>query len=122
MIDGDKFFVDGMMGSGPYTFVQHQPDNFLEFEANPDYYFGRPKIDRVFMHVIPSPDSTQIAMQRGEIDVSRRGGLSIEGYKAFLQDPRFVVSAVAAQMTNAGYSDSTCATSGCRTGGSAMRG
>ena len=103
-IDGDKFFVDGMMGSGPYTFVQHQPDSFLEFEANPDYYFGRPKIDRVFMHVIPSPDSTQIAMQRGEIDVSRRGGLSIEGYKAFLQDPRFVVAAVAAQMTNAGYS------------------
>ena len=103
-IDGDKFFVDGMMGSGPYTFVQHQPDSFLEFEANPDYYFGRPKIDRVFMHVIPSPDSTQIAMQRGEIDVSRRGGLSIEGYKAFLQDPRFVVTAVAAQMTNAGYS------------------
>ena len=103
MIDEDKFFVDGMMGSGPYTFVQHKPDNFLEFEANPDYYFGRPKIDRVFMHVIPSPDSTQIAMQRGEIDVSRRGGLSIEGYKAFIQDPRFVVSAVAAQMTNAGY-------------------
>ena len=102
-IDGDKFFVDGMMGSGPYTFVQHQPDNFLEFEANPDYYFGRPKVDRVFMHVIPSPDATQIAMQRGEIDVSRRGGLSIEGYKAFIQDPRFVVNAVAAQMTNAGY-------------------
>ena len=42
------------MGSGAYKFVKYVPDQYIEFEANPDYYFGKPKIDRVVLNLIKS--------------------------------------------------------------------
>ncbi len=102
-LDADEFFVDGMVGSGPYRFAQRRPGHFIQFEANPDYFLGEPKIEAVLVHLIRSPEVTHAAMQRGEIDVNRRGELSMDAYKALLQDPRFELAAVASQRTSAGY-------------------
>ena len=54
------FWSNGLVGSGPWRFVQWVPDQFLEMEANDDFYFGRPQIDRIIMAIIPSNDATQI--------------------------------------------------------------
>ncbi len=40
------------VGSGPFSFVRYEPESFIEFEANPDYYRGRPRIDRVIVKFI----------------------------------------------------------------------
>jgi peptide/nickel transport system substrate-binding protein len=40
------------VGSGPFRFVRYEPESFIEFEANPDYYRGRPRIDRVIVKFI----------------------------------------------------------------------
>ena len=82
-----------MTGSGPWAFVQWVPDQFLEMTAYDGFYFGRPGIDRIIMSIIPSKDATQIAMQRNEVDVNVRGGVSVEAQEAFLADPRFDVYA-----------------------------
>ena len=37
------------VGNGPYRYVRHVPRTMMEFEANPDYYKGKPKIDRVVL-------------------------------------------------------------------------
>ena len=37
------------VGNGPYRYVRHVPKTMMEFEANPDYYKGKPKIDRVVL-------------------------------------------------------------------------
>jgi ABC-type transport system substrate-binding protein len=97
-IPPDKLFehelwLKGLLGSGPWKFVQWVPDQFMEMEAFDDFYFGRPKIDRIVMAVIPSNDATEIAMQRGEVDVNVRGGLSVDAQRGFLADPRFDVYA-----------------------------
>lgn len=102
-LDTDEFFVHGMVGSGPYRFEQRRPGHFIQFEANPDYFMGEPKIEAVLVHLIRSPEVAHAAMQRGEIDVNRRGDLSMDAYKALLQDPRFELAAVATQRTSAGY-------------------
>ena len=102
-LDTDGFFVDGMVGSGPYRLAQRRPGHFIQFEANPDYFLGEPKIEAVLVHLIKSPEVAHAAMQRGEIDVNRRGHLSMGTYKALLQDPRFEIAAVATQRTSAGY-------------------
>ena len=65
----------------------------MEMEANDEFYFGRPKIDRLILAVIPSGDATQIAMQRGEIDVTVRGGVTSDAAQTMLLDPRFDVYA-----------------------------
>jgi ABC-type transport system substrate-binding protein len=87
----DDFWKNDMVGSGPWEFVQWVPDQFLEMTAFDGFYFGRPNIDRIIMAIIPSGDATQIAMQRGEVTVNVRGGVSVEAQEAFLADPRFDV-------------------------------
>ena len=92
----NKFFFDEPLGSGPFKFVSYIPDQRIELEANDDYYFGRPKIDREIISVIKSPDAVQIALQRGEIHLPIFDGgenASTEQFQAFIQDPRFTVSA-----------------------------
>ncbi len=92
----EKFFFDAPMGSGPFRFVSYVPDQRIELEANGDYYFGRPNIDREVITVIKSPDAVQIALQRGEIHLPIFDGgenASTEQFQAFIQDPRFVVAA-----------------------------
>ena len=92
----EKFFFDEPLGSGPFKFVSYIPDQRIELVANDDYYFGRPKIDREIISVIKSPDAVQIALQRGEIHLPIFDGgenASTEQFQAFIQDPRFTVSA-----------------------------
>ena len=92
----NKFFFDEPLGSGPFKFVSYIPDQRIELVANDDYYFGRPKIDREIISVIKSPDAVQIALQRGEIHLPIFDGgenASTEQFQAFIQDPRFTVSA-----------------------------
>ena len=91
----EKFFFDSPLGSGPFKFVNYVPDQRIEFEANDDYYFGRPNIDREVLSIIKSPDAVQIALQRGEIHLPIFDGgeeATTEMYQAFIQDPRFRVA------------------------------
>jgi peptide/nickel transport system substrate-binding protein len=37
------------VGNGPFRYVRHVPKTMTEFEANPDYYRGRPDLDRVIL-------------------------------------------------------------------------
>ena len=76
----------------------------MRLVANEDYHFGAPKIDRVFVHLIQSADSAQIAMQRGEVDTSRRGGFTPEVNGTFLADSRFLVAATGRRNNGSGYS------------------
>ena len=92
----DDFWKNDMVGSGPWKFVQWIPDQFLEMTAFDDFYFGRPGIDRIIMSIIPSADATLIAMQRGDVTVNVRGGVTVETQEALLADPRFDVWATMA--------------------------
>ena len=85
------FFVNSLVGSGPFKFVKWEQEQFLEMVANDEYYFGRPKIDRLIMRNIPTAEATQIAMQRGEIDVVMRGSIPLDSIPGFYQDPRYNV-------------------------------
>ena len=92
----DDFWSQELVGSGPFKFVSWTPQQAMVLEANDDFYFGRPKVDKLILEIIPSADATQIAMQRGEIDVTVRGGVSLAAQKEFFQDPRFDVYATEA--------------------------
>lgn len=37
------------VGNGPYRYVRHVPKTMVELEANPDYYRGKPRIERVIL-------------------------------------------------------------------------
>ena len=54
--------------AGAYRFVQFQPEQFLEVEANPDYVGGAPAIERLFLRIVtPTVGVTQL--ETGELDL-----------------------------------------------------
>ena len=93
------FWTNTRLGAGPYKFVRYVPDQFTELEANPEYYFGRPKIDRIIHRDIPSRETAQIAMQRGELQLDLGPPPPPDMVQAFITDPRFDVIQINGSVT-----------------------
>ena len=55
------------VGSGPYRFVRYGADRFIEFEANPDYFKGKPRIDKVVLKFIGQ--AAVVEALAGNVDV-----------------------------------------------------
>ena len=58
----------GLTGSGAFKYVKQVSGQYLELEANEDYWGGRPYVDRLFFMVIPQQDMQLMAFYAGEID------------------------------------------------------
>ncbi len=68
------------IGTGPYRFVQLKTDEKCVLTANPDYFEGRPYIDRVVVRVIPDSSVQFLEMRNQSIDAM---GLSPDQYLAY---------------------------------------
>ena len=55
------------VGNGPYRFMRYVPETMVELEANPDYYRGKPKIDRVVLKFSEQAGLTELLS--GNVDV-----------------------------------------------------
>jgi peptide/nickel transport system substrate-binding protein len=55
------------IGTGPFRFVEWQPNESITLEANRNYWGGAPKIDRVVFKVIPDSATRLIQLQTGQI-------------------------------------------------------
>ncbi len=54
------------VGNAPYRYVRHVPKTMVELEANPDYYRGKPKIERVVLKFAQEPSI--IELLSGNVD------------------------------------------------------
>lgn len=63
-------FVDNLVGTGPYKFVEHRRDIRLELEANAEYWGGAPAVQTLEYRPIPDPSARLTAAQTGEVDVA----------------------------------------------------
>jgi peptide/nickel transport system substrate-binding protein len=57
------------VGIGPFRYVEWTRGERIVMEANPNYFRGPPKLERVEYHVIPSRDTVLLQLQTGEIDL-----------------------------------------------------
>ncbi len=79
------------VGNGAYRYVRHVPKTSIEFEANPDYALGRPKIDRL---IIKFGSSSVTELLSGNVDAVSHFSESDGGAAdvlAIKEDPRFRV-------------------------------
>lgn len=60
-----KFWTEPV-GNGPYRYVRHIPKTMVEVEANPEYFRGKPKIEKVILKFIQS--SSFVELSSGNID------------------------------------------------------
>ena len=56
------------VGNGPYRFKEWKAQQYIEFEANPDYFAGRPPLDRILFKVVPDQENLVIQLKSGQID------------------------------------------------------
>ena len=56
------------VGTGPFTFVQWKTGDRTVFDANPDYFEGRPYLSRVITRVIPDQATMFLELKSGGID------------------------------------------------------
>jgi len=70
------FFSKLDVTSGPYKFVKYEKDQYVEYVANHDYYRGAPKIEHMFIKLMPA---TNLAaqLQAGEIHFNTGLGIGL---------------------------------------------
>lgn len=56
------------IGTGPFRFVEWKPGDRTVFDANPDYFEGRPYLSRVVTRVIPDQATMFLELKSGGID------------------------------------------------------
>lgn len=57
------------IGTGPYQFVDYQPDTVIRLQANPDYWGGKQKIDDLIFAVTPDASVRYQKLKAGECHV-----------------------------------------------------
>jgi peptide/nickel transport system substrate-binding protein len=56
------------VGNGPYRFLRYVPGQIMEFEANSDYYLGKPRIGRVLLKIVGEAGFTELLA--GSVDIA----------------------------------------------------
>jgi len=56
------------VGDGPFTFVSWQRGESLLYKANPLYWRGSPKVQRLDIRVIPDPQTNLVMLRSGQLD------------------------------------------------------
>jgi peptide/nickel transport system substrate-binding protein len=65
---GDQFNTKPI-GTGPFMFEEYKPQQSVTLVANPDYFRGAPKLERIVYNYIPSDASRDLAFESGELDL-----------------------------------------------------
>jgi len=81
------------VGTGPFVFEGWTPGQELVLSANPDYYRGRPKLDKVVFKVITDEEAAAAALESQAVDIIWTQGA--EQYRRLKNDSRFVVKETA---------------------------
>lgn len=58
------------IGTGPFKFVNWQANNYVQLEANPNYFRGAPHIKHLVIRYYDNPNAMVLALQSGEIDLT----------------------------------------------------
>jgi peptide/nickel transport system substrate-binding protein len=74
------------IGSGPFRFVSWEPGRRIVLASNPDYWGGRPYLDGLELQIIPTQETTLMALLAGEIDYAP---LTPVQWDAYTKDPAF---------------------------------
>ncbi|HEY3366911.1 MAG TPA: ABC transporter substrate-binding protein [Symbiobacteriaceae bacterium] len=73
-LDKADFVMNPTVFGGAFRLVKFVPDQYIEFAPNPDYFMGKPKLDKVFYKIVGQA-TFAAALQAGEIDLSAGNGI-----------------------------------------------
>jgi len=57
------------VGTGPFKFVEAVRNDHITVEANPSYWGGRPKVDRIIFQIVPESATRLLKLERNEVQI-----------------------------------------------------
>ncbi len=60
----------GNVGTGPYTLESYKQGQEVRFVRNDNYFGEKPKLKHVVLRILIDPNTTDIALKKGEVDAS----------------------------------------------------
>jgi len=75
---------DGV-GSGPFVLEKFEKGQFARFKANPNFWGGKPAVDKVVLRKFNNPDAEVAALKTGELDAAQ--DLPGAAYDQLANDP-----------------------------------
>jgi peptide/nickel transport system substrate-binding protein len=82
------------VGCGPFVFEKSEKGNYAEIRAFPDYWGGRPKLDRVVIRVITDDQTMTASLLSGDIDMTQF--VDYKELNSFRKNPKLQVVTVPA--------------------------
>ena len=68
-IDDAEWNWNPTVGTGPFVLTEWASASHLAFEANPNYWRGAPKLDKLFIRIVPDDEAQMAALATGDADV-----------------------------------------------------
>jgi ABC-type transport system substrate-binding protein/ABC-type branched-subunit amino acid transport system substrate-binding protein len=68
-IDNAEWNRNPTVGVGPFVLKEWAAASHLAFEANPNYWRGKPKLDQIFIRIVPDDEAQMAAIKTGDTDV-----------------------------------------------------
>ncbi|MEM2203457.1 MAG: ABC transporter substrate-binding protein [Sulfolobales archaeon] len=79
-----------LVGSGPFIVTEFQPDQFISYKANTNYWQGRPCIDQLVMSFIGDASVALLALEKGDIQ-TYSGFITPEVVPRLLSNPSIAI-------------------------------
>jgi peptide/nickel transport system substrate-binding protein len=79
------------VGSGPFRFVEQEPDSRVVIARNDNYWGEIPRIERVRFNVVPDTTTRALELRKGSADIAPSGSLSADMIKTLRKNPKLVV-------------------------------
>ena len=84
-------FDSAPVGTGPFKFRAYQADTRVVLDANPDYFRGAPKLERLVYMIIPEASTRRLELENGGVDILQQAGqlaaVPTEEMSAFANNP-----------------------------------
>jgi peptide/nickel transport system substrate-binding protein len=68
-IDDAEWNWNPTVGTGPFILTEWASASHLAFEANPNYWRGAPKLDKLFIRIVPDDEAQMAALETGDADI-----------------------------------------------------
>jgi peptide/nickel transport system substrate-binding protein len=83
-----KYDGNSPVGSGPFTLEEFKKGQFARFKANPNFWGGKPAVDKVVLRKFNNPDAMVAALKTGELDAAE--DIASSGFHELETDPNIV--------------------------------
>jgi peptide/nickel transport system substrate-binding protein len=68
-IDSADWNRNPTVSNGPFKFVEWEAASHLVYEANENYWRGRPTLDQLFIRIVPDDEAQMAAIKAGDVDI-----------------------------------------------------